>query len=738
METRPNQAHYKAVENGQHKKKKKKSLILTPLRYRSKSLYLLVFYIAILIIPWILTCIMMVHPVNAPSYVHQGFGMSPSVMLNILGVWDVIVIFRSVQTVLAIPIISGFIAQAAVVYGQRRSPTQKLTLRQVVALADRPWANVVLWFRCWSGKIGSRLAFWGGLFILMVAATAVVQNLLVKNEFLSVATCVNTPIYGCDPMNIDAVIGLDPEPAAMDKLAQNTAVQHVAKKTQMVTPQDFQPYIWADNWTSISDANDINRAMFFWYHETMQDETYFVSALRNGTNTGVLRQHAIRLNSSSGCVPVPPSEYPAECPGDRPFVTRLSASDYLDIRVCAPRKYGQSPWSLSRDRQDITEQLWIDVASYNQLGEMLVLPFNFTMKCTTNTTRGYFEVNNYLNGNRPGPLVEKWPSQGDLARNFNDFLGVEDDFAIPSTVDNVTDPGLHIVGPPPVDPFNTADYYAAGPLMTSAIALFGNQSFFALASNATKATASPCYNLDWKLNSYEPVGIYTDLMDMMYLWIIAFNDTRTAGQALDMATYFANEAVLTTAASQGTAGTSRSINFSDGVAIPKPKWSLAAVITMSILIALQIIGLCLIMAYAQSVPTWTENFDAFAMLRMGAELQRRHHAGLAGIRDTVKEDLNALCQYDGVVGVVEGKEEDENVQERSSLVGASSEEDHPQSHSSEPSSDPPQEKNKSNEELEPPFQLAVGGSGIITTSLAPRKAWRWKKKSKKHIEDDEV
>lgn len=282
---------------------------------------------------------------------------------------------------------------------------------------------MILWFRCWSAKVGSRLAFWGGLFILMVAATPVVQNLLVKNEFLNVAACSNTPIYGCNPMNIDAVVGLDPEPAMMDKLAQNTAVQHVAKKTQMVTSQDFQPYLWAENWTSISDANDINRGTFFWYHETMQDEIYFVSALKNGTNTGVLRQHAIRLNSSSGCVPVPSSEYPAECPGDRPFITRLSSPDYLDIRVCAPGRYGQSPWSLSRDRQDITEQLWIDVTSYNQLGEMLILPINFTMKCTTNTTRGYFEVNNYLNGNSPGPLVEKWPSEEDMARKLQRLPG---------------------------------------------------------------------------------------------------------------------------------------------------------------------------------------------------------------------------------------------------------------------------------------------------------------------------
>lgn len=330
--------------------------------------------------------------------------------------------------------------------------------------------------------------------------------------------------------------------------------------------------------------------------------------------------------------------------------------------------------------------------------------------------------------------------------------------------DNVTDIGMYTLGPPPVDPFNIADYYAAGPLMTSAIALFGNQSFCALASNATNATAStalsvicqfdllpftrlvltefnkadsPCYNLDWNLNSGDPADIYTSLMDLAYSWISAFNDTRTASQALDMATYFANEAVLTTAALQGNAGTSRSINFSDGVAVPKPKWSLAADITVSILIALQIVGLCLIMAYAQSVPTWTENFDAFAMLRMGAELQRRQDVRFARIRDVDKEDLDVLGQDDGVVGVVEGEVEDESVQERSSLVEASSENDQSPPHLPEVSFDP--QETKTEEDLAP-FQLAVGGPGLVTTSLAPRRAWRWKKKPKTqtHNEQDEV
>lgn len=96
-----------------------------------------------------------------------------------------------------------------------------------------------------------------------------------------------------------------------------------------------------------------------------------------------------------------------------------------------------------------------------------------------------------------------------------------------------------------------------------------------------------------------------------------------------------------------------------------------------------------------------------------------------------------LGQYDGVVGVVEWEVEDESVQERSSLVEASSEDDQPQSHSPEVSSDP--QETKTEQDLAP-FQLAVGGPGLITTSLAPRRAWRWKKKPKTqtHNEQDEV
>lgn len=328
--------------------------------------------------------------------------------------------------------------------------------------------------------------------------------------------------------------------------------------------------------------------------------------------------------------------------------------------------------------------------------------------------------------------------------------------------DNFTNLYPYTLAPAPVDPYNIVNYYAAGPLMTSAIALFGNQSFFALASNATNSTASSaltsicqfdilpftrivltkfgesdgsCYDLAYTLGSGD---VYASLTNMIYTWISAFNDTESANMALEMATYFANEVVLTGAAAQGELQGSRNIYFSEGTAVPKPKWSLAAVITVSILIALQIVGVCLIMAYTQSVPTWTDSFDAFAMLRMGADLQRRQNVRFAGIHDTDKHDLDGLCEVDGIVGVTEEKEqggEDEHegtplARESPDPNGTVSPDPGARRESCDDFDERDGDDRAKKEGLEPPFCLAVGGSGIITNSLEPRRFWRWKRRTR--------
>lgn len=155
----------------------------------------------------------------------------------------------------------------------------------------------------------------------------------------------------------------------------------------------------------------------------------------------------------------------------------------------------------------------------------------------------------------------------------------------------------------------------------------------------------------------------------------------------------------------------------------KPKWSLAAIVTVSILIGIQIIALCALMAYTYFSPRWTDTLDAFAMVRVGAQLQRFGHVDhLPGIRDTDNEDLKSLKDVDGLVGVVaEGRSEIPTGQNGSDQGGDNKSEQH------SPPSEGPIYKDVSGdarsrkEGLTPPFELAVGGPGLVTRELVRRK-----------------
>lgn len=242
-------------------------------------------------------------------------------------------------------------------------------------------------------------------------------------------------MYTCNALNIPQVVGFDPEPSDMQFMPQDIAVSIVQDKIRTVNNMDIQTHLWPEKWYNIDDADQAIRGSLFYM---LPNENFFVSALQNGTTTGVLREHAIRLNSSSGCTNLPRSEYPATCAGDRPFETGFIADGILEVRICAPGAYGMTPWTISRDRQDITEELWIDVF-LPQISDWIEvvrpsegIDFNFTLHCTSNTTRGYFEVPNTQNGNNPGQLLENWPSEENIFQDFNDYLNADGDFGFPS------------------------------------------------------------------------------------------------------------------------------------------------------------------------------------------------------------------------------------------------------------------------------------------------------------------
>lgn len=111
------------------------------LEYRRHALWILTFYVPLVIVPWALTCVLDKRPVFAPSYVNQhGFSIED---VRKMRHWKTAIdVLNSIVSIVTIPVLSALLAQAAVVYTQRRKPDQVLSIRHMFALADRGWSDI--------------------------------------------------------------------------------------------------------------------------------------------------------------------------------------------------------------------------------------------------------------------------------------------------------------------------------------------------------------------------------------------------------------------------------------------------------------------------------------------------------------------------------------------------------------------------------------------------------------------
>ncbi|KAJ3463867.1 hypothetical protein MRS44_008653 [Fusarium solani] len=274
-------------------------------------------------------------------------------------------------------------------------------------------------------------------------------------------------------------------------------------------------------------------------------------------------------------------------------------------------------------------------------------------------------------GYKPGPLLDLWPSKEELARDFNEYI-------YESSLLETSQP-------------------TPGPLMTAGLAMLGNTSFFRLANvsaeqfnNQTARQICDQVRLPFtRLTSSgfpDPVSICDDwglqrdrdnnVLDLLGRYFMFLGSDNTTQNALNIAMYFANEALLTTAAD-------RPLYSNPGYMISKPKKSLAGLIVITILIGLQAIGLCLLMAFIYSTPTWTDDLDADALTQIGAQLKDL-------------DEIMSRSQVCGLVGTVEDRGNDET----SSVRASSTEEARVQARR--------------------PFHLSLGGEGIISPELLRR------------------
>lgn len=217
---------------------------------------------------------------------------------------------------------------------------------------------------------------------------------------------------------------------------------------------------------------------------------------------------------------------------------------------------------------------------------------------------------------------------------------------------------------------------APGPLTISAIALFGNESFYGMSKRTSELNSSSaaislcqsyrvpflaayanflslegstCYGIigmstyEWEADEDWGASIAWQLLR----WFTLFNDTDAATAALGMATYYASDALLTHA--QGPFEyDARTIYSSDGRITQKPSMSLPSLIVLSVLLAFEVAILLHIAYYAWETPAWTNTFKSATVAQLANALDR-DTLPPAGCSD--EEKLKSLRRLDGRIGV---------------------------------------------------------------------------------------
>lgn len=155
----------------------------------------------------------------------------------------------------------------------------------------------------------------------------------------------------------------------------------------------------------------------------------------------------------------------------------------------------------------------------------------------------------------------------------------------------------------------------------------------------------------------------SDWLGVIHAWIRSFapiqrhvdrNVMETVESLLQVSLFAANRALLTfysldvaarDETDQGYEG--RIIRSSPGMTVQKPVLDKAVVITLSLVIALQLLGLAYLAYYIYHVPTWSGALDAMAIARIGANLG--NEGLLPPIGPVNAKDYDALRHIDGLV-----------------------------------------------------------------------------------------
>jgi hypothetical protein len=380
---------------------------------------LVISYATLAIFAWTVTCILSFRPVVGPK--QYGFIYDPEdyEFLFLPGVQQSYVrnenwyraarVIQSIVGVLTIPLTSAVFSSAAVIYVQQHRKTPGLTIRKLMTLADRGWVG--------PSTLGRTFTSWnrhGTSFLLVAIIVTIVGGIIspLQQIFLS-SKSIKTRVGAGQVYQL-----LDISDQWNSARDDTSDLVTVLTRNALMTATNGQPQsqLWQGggqscNLTNVGAAcgsgNNLGDI------STLEDP--FLAQLPSGFGTGLIRQYAPRFNSTAKYESITAADWPAGCehlPGALYVEYSYTDGDTSDpgvwnVQACMPGNVTQSPWTLTRDRQDFTEELYLNITLYGGISQKSTPHNGLTFRITSNTTAGYFELPNYMNNQIPGPLLTK-------------------------------------------------------------------------------------------------------------------------------------------------------------------------------------------------------------------------------------------------------------------------------------------------------------------------------------------
>ncbi|KAK3332609.1 hypothetical protein B0T19DRAFT_107715 [Cercophora scortea] len=643
-----------------------------PIRYHAAPACIALLYLTSLLVPWGLTCKLGFNVITPGQNIQsedvnisgaatqKDQTNSASRTRSLMYAIDA---SNYVSALASLPAIYALLARAAVVVTQRTKPSRTLNVRQLFDLADRNFLRHMLG----SSRSGTWLTWFGAALIILAVALPPIRASLVTTE--TVVFPIQQAYYG-GPFStllpyhwVSDFVGLDPSLAQIVKAPQRT----VAERTR----------------------NDIVNSHTGQYHLSSWYELgqHYASSLPSNTQTGLFRQHALRM----GVGDIECSLHdtykiivPGPCPGRNPLVLTYNNPNVTGT-ICVPGDIAGSPWNTtSRDEQGLVESLIMTIVApvsanriayakkYNVSVDHFT-PLAVTVNCTARTRLGYFELGNNYNGGKFGPILNKFPATGEY--EFSDGLDGSAGYDKAKIWDDINHSNPDSSPPAP------------GPLAIVAMALFGNGSFFEQAQHITEygdalsralcaqsqipfqrsmssSLFLPCDMMETRDDVEQTMSAagfdYLAGKDADWGWANArlvemvwhMGNPSFGPTIIGDAMYYANRALLEGAAFQNTTEANE-IWHAEGVPVFRPKVSLLALIVVSILLGLQVVGILVLVGFIYSMPTWTDTLDAMAVAKITHQIEDGGVIAAGGLEELNERAWRRLESVDALVGVDE-------------------------------------------------------------------------------------